>query len=464
MKIHERLRTTAMRLAMRYAVFYGLLLALGLGALYWATSRYVDAQVAAGLKREIQKLREIDRKEGRAALVALITAESRFHGENRRYHLLVQPQAPQGVGNLKGWPPGLETDGKVHNVWIEDTLITGHVADGDGFWPMVAVSLARGGRLLVAQAVRQAEDLQEFTLSTMGIILAVSIGLALGMGWRLGGTLLKRVEMLNVTARAVAGGDLTRRAPLGGRNDEFDMLVAHVNDMLDRIEALISGVRAVSDNVAHDLRRPLSRLHSRLEVTLLSQREPREYASALKGALRDSEEIMHTFEALLEIAHAEAGSFRGEWGRVDLGLSLSDLVELYRDQAQAMGRPFHAHVGEGLWIRGNRHLLVQAVANLLDNALNYAVGAVEIRLSVTAEGTGILIAVIDRGPGIPLDQRERVFERFVRLDPARSSAGNGLGLAMVRAVVRLHRGHIRLGDADPGLRVEIELPRAPREE
>jgi len=441
-------------MALRYAFFYALLITLGLGILYWATSHYVDAQIAASLERELTQLVEIDRRQGRARLIAALSAGQRdVNNENRRYHLLQSPHEVNLAGNLLGWPPGFIADKKVRNVWIEDNLIPEKLPDKDGYWPMIGTLLDDGSRLLVAQSVRQAEDLQEFILSTMAVILAVTVGLAITLGWLLGHTLLVRIDAINMTAEQVTAGQLSRRVALSGQGDEFDELAGHLNAMLERIEQLLTGMRQVTDNVAHDLRRPLARLRNRLEVTLLEKRDQKEYRSALEETLGDADELMHTFNALLEIAQAEAGSYRGEWKVVDLSAMLEELGGLYLDEAEARHKRFELRIEPNLKITGNRHLLAQAVSNLLDNAFKYTPDDSTIRLQAAMQAGRPFLSVSDNGPGIAVDQRDRVFERFVRLEADRSTAGNGLGLSLVKAVADLHRAELRLEDNQPGLHI-----------
>jgi len=456
MNLRRLLHTTAIRLALRYALFYALLITLGLGVLYWATSRYVDAQMAAGLEQELTRLVQIDRQYGHDRLVAVIAVEQQTaSGDNRRYYLLQSSGGQRQAGNLIGWPPGFVANNRVRNVWIEDDLIPEQMPDKDGFWPMIATTLDDGSRLLVAQSVRQAEDLQEFILGTMAIILAVSVGLALTMGWLLGRTLLQRIDAINTTAQQVTAGELSRRVSLSGQDDEFDELASHLNTMLARNEKLLTGMRQVTDNVAHDLRRPLARVRNRIEVTLMEKRDSKEYRSALEETLEDANELMQTFSALLEIAQTEAGSFRGEWKVVDLSALLEELGGLYLDEAEARHKQFELQIEPNLKITGNRHLLAQAISNLLDNAFKYTPDGSTIRLQAAMQAGSLSLTVSDNGPGIAIDQRDKVFERFVRLEPDRSTAGNGLGLSLVKAVADLHKAELRLEDNQPGLRVVL---------
>jgi len=456
MHLRRLLHTTAIRLALRYALFYTLLITLGLGILYWATSHYVDVQMAAGLEQELARLVQMERRGGRQRLVAGIDVEQQAaRGDNRRYYLLQSPTGKREAGTLLDWPPGLATDGQVRNVWIEANLIPDKFPDKDGYWPMIATTLEDGSRLLIAQSVRQAEDLQEFTVSTMAIILTVSVGLALTMGWLLGRTLLRRIDAINTTAQQVTAGELSQRVSLSGQDDEFDELAGHLNTMLARIEKLLTGMRQVTDNVAHDLRRPLTRMRNRIEVTLMEKRDSKDYRQALEETLEDANELMQTFSALLEIAQAEAGSFRGEWRLIDMSALLDELGGLYRDEAEARHRQFELHIEPGLKLTGNRHLLAQAISNLLDNAFKYTPEGSLIRLEAGMRYGHLILTVSDNGPGIAADQREKVLERFVRLASDRSTPGNGLGLSLVKAVADLHQAELQLEGNQPGLCVRL---------
>lgn len=456
------LRTSAVRLALRYALIYAALMALGLGLLYAATSRFVDAQVAAGLQQRLDALVHARAELDPAELRALLRAEERASGADHLHELLIDAAGRPIAGDLTGWPPELPADGKVHNILLEDDLIPGQANNEDAFWPAVGVQLADGSRFMVAHGLDEAEALLDFIQGTIAMILGVSIALALGLGLMQGRALLARIDAVIDTARAIGSGRLSRRVPLTGRNDEFDDLAGQLNAMLERIEALMAGMRQVTDNVAHDLRSPLSRVRNLLEVTAMEARGSAEYREAIGRAVADLDELIQTFNALLEIAQTEAGSFRGDWGPVDLSALARELGELYGDLADEQGRGLELTVAPGLIVTGNRQLLAQAIANLLDNALKFSPPDAPVRLELLVETGQVQLRIIDRGPGIPATERERVRERFVRLDAARSTPGSGLGLSLVAAVARLHQGRLTLDDAAPGLCAELRLPELSR--
>lgn len=458
MNARKLLNTSVMRIALRYAGVYAVLMALGLGILYWTSSDYVDEQISTGLKQRSQELMHIDSEKGREQLIRTLNAQQAIDLKYRRHFLLLGPGHQKLAGDLIDWPPYLNTYGRVTNVWIDGRLISDRDKEADGYWPMIAETLADGSRLLLAQSLEQAEELQEVILYTIIIILLVSVGLALAMGWFTGQTLLARIGRINTTAKAITSGDFSQRVPLSGRHDEFDELAEHLNSMLMRIEHLLNGMRQVTDNIAHDLRKPLSRLRNRLEITLLETRDTAEYRQVLAETIEDADELIRTFNALLEIAQTEAGSFRGEWKPVDLSALLTGLGELYQELAESQGKQLSIDVQPGLGVTGNRHLLAQAVSNLLDNAIKYTGADGQISLQAHPLPAGLAVQINDNGPGIPADQYALVWERFSRLDAARSTPGSGLGLSLVRAVVELHGASIRLQDNRPGLSVQLRFP------
>jgi signal transduction histidine kinase len=262
-------------------------------------------------------------------------------------------------------------------------------------------------------------------------------------------------------------GDLSGRLPVAGTGDELDRLADNVNAMLDRIEALMRGLKEVSDNIAHDLKTPLTRLRNRCEQALRSATGEASYRAALESTIAESDDLIRTFDALLMIARAESGQARENMTEFDASEIARDVGELYEPVADEKGIALKIDAPAAAPVRGNRELVSQALANLIDNAIKYAgtngkVNGVPAEIVVKAgnDGERITLSVADRGPGIPDADRGRVVERFVRLEQSRSEPGSGLGLSLASAVARLHGGELKLEDNHPGLRTTIALPRA----
>jgi len=453
--LHRLLRTTAIRLSLRYALLYALLFAVGLGVLYLAISRFIHAELEASLKDELAEFSQVDQGLGRDKLIETLNIESRMGGEDRRYFLLLAPDGTRLAGSILKTPAGVEPDGEVRNLIIQDELIPDETGYDNENYTTIAIRLDDGGLLHIAQNTHQADKLRGFILLIILIILPLSIILALTMGLFLGRTILARIDNVNTTASAIVAGELSRRVPLTGNDDEFDELARHLNSMLMRIEQLITGMRRVSDNIAHDLRHPLARLRNRLDVTLLENRDSGEYVEAIQQSINDADELLKTFNSLLEIAQTEAGSFRGEWNHVDLSALAQNLGELYQDVAEELGMVFKLQITPDIVVVGNRHLLAQAIRNLLENVIQYSAQGKYIELRLEQRNDQICLVVADHGAGIPAEQHDTVLERFARLESSRNSPGTGLGLSLVKAVADLHKAILLMEDNQPGLRVSL---------
>jgi signal transduction histidine kinase len=329
------------------------------------------------------------------------------------------------------------------------------------------VRLPGGFRMLVGRDVGEREQFREIIGSALAWALALLIGLALLSWFFVSRRVLKRIDSLSATSRRIMAGDLSGRLEVTGTGDEFDRLADSLNAMLDRIEHLLYGLKDVSDNIAHDLKTPLTRLRNRVEAALASPESTETYRAALEATIEESDQLIKTFNALLMIARIEAGSQDAAMTEVEAGAVVRDVAELYEPVAEEKGVELTVDAPEPVTLKANRELLGQALANLVDNALKYADPAehesrrLTIALSAKRDGDNVVLAVADNGPGIPAADRQRVLQRFVRLEESRSQPGSGLGLSLVAAVARLHHGDIELGDANPGLVVTLRLPISP---
>lgn len=271
---------------------------------------------------------------------------------------------------------------------------------------------------------------------------------------------LRRVDAITEASRTIMAGNMSGRMPVQGSNDELDRLALSLNEMLDQIERLMAAMQEVSSNVAHDLKTPLTRIKARVEAALRSGAEP-EYRQALEQTVDESDRLLATFNALLSIARAEAGEARAGLRPLDVSAIVAEVAELYEPMAEDAGGTLTSSMSSGLNVLGDRQLLAQAMTNLLDNALKYGASPGEtpqIEVAAGIEGDKVVIAVRDHGEGIPVADRGRVTERFVRLDASRSQPGNGLGLSLVSGVMTLHKGTLVLEDNHPGLAAKLVLP------
>jgi signal transduction histidine kinase len=453
--LRRLLETSTFRLALIYLASFGISALALLGFLYYETAGFMARQTDETIQAEIAGLAEQYRAEGINRLRQVIELRSgQLHRSS--VYLLIDPLGRRVAGNLEHWPsaePGL--DG-----WLNFTMDV--MADGETTQhrrARAASFLLTGGfGLLVGRDVEDRLQIETQIRRTLGWGLALTLLLGLAGGFLMSRGMLGRVDAINRTTRRIMAGDLSQRIALKGSRDEFDQLAANLNAMLDQIERLLGGMRQVTDNIAHDLRTPLNRLRSRIEVALLQQPGRAETRALLEATLADAQAMIATFNALLDIARAEAGSERGGFEEVDLTALGRDLADLYRPVAEDKQLKFEYHCMPGMAMRANRHLLAQALANLLDNAVKYTPAGGRVRLDVGRDASGPVIAIADSGPGIPDADRTRVLQRFVRLDATRSTPGSGLGLSLVDAVAKLHGAELMLADNRPGLKVSLAFP------
>lgn len=450
------IRSSTFRLALMYLALFGASVMLLLGFIYWFTAGYMARQADATIERELEGLAARYEFGGVAGLSALIGERvARQRPTGTSLYLLVDARYQPLVGNLNAWP-GVEPNRDGWLVFrLEGEGRTGadvHAARARSF------ALPGGFRLLVGRDVHELEALRRVTLRTMAWGLAITVILGLIGAMLMTRGLLRRIEAINATSREIMSGDLSRRVPSHHSGDDFDQLADHLNGMLDQIESLMEGVRRVSDNVAHDLRTPLARLRNHLETARMQDADAETRRRMLDKALADADGLLATFNALLRIARIEAEERRAGFAPVELATLIADVAELYEPLAEEKAQRLLTEIASRPTVSGDRDLLFQALANLVDNAIKYTPAQGTVRIALGATDTEVAVTVADCGPGIPEGYREKVFQRFFRIDPSRTGPGSGLGLSLVAAVARLHHARIELGDAQPGLTVRLSFP------
>jgi signal transduction histidine kinase len=456
-------RTTAFKLTLVYLVVFALFAGFLLVYFAWNTRRLLTEQITETVDAEIRGLAEQYRTGGIRRLVFVVDARARRPGSNL---YLVTTAAGEGLaGNVGSLASGiLDNPGWTETAYrrIEDQDATEHHALAR------IIQLAGGFRLLVGRDLNERERLYDIVIAAGRWSAAIVVVLGLAGGFFVTRRVLKRVDAMTETTQTIMRGDLSERLPIAGTGDELDRLAGNLNTMLDRIEALMYGLKEVSDNIAHDLKTPLTRLHNRCEEALRTAEDESQYRAALEATIEESEALIRTFNALLMIARAESGQGRDGMSEFDAADIARGVGELYEPLADDKGIALKVEAPASASIRGNRELVSQALANLVDNAIKYAapdpsqINGVQPQITVKAAGEGerILLTVSDSGPGIPEADRSRVVERFVRLEQSRSQPGSGLGLSLASAVARLHGGELKLEDNHPGLRTVISLPRS----
>ncbi|HEX4409771.1 MAG TPA: HAMP domain-containing sensor histidine kinase [Xanthobacteraceae bacterium] len=453
-------RTTAFKLTLFYLAIFVLFAASLLGYFALNTRRLITEQITANVTGEINGLSEQYSQGGIRRLVIVVDLRSRRPGSNL---YLVTTATGEGLaGNVGSLEPGVLD----HPGWLETNYRRLDAPEGNDHRALVEVVQLPGGfHLLVGRDLEERERLFGIIANAGQWSLALVIVLGLVGGFFVSQRLLKRVDAMTETAQTIMHGDLAGRLPVAGTGDELDRLAENLNAMLERIEALMRGLKEVSDNIAHDLKTPLTRLRNRCEQAL---RDPSaDGRAALEATIAESDDLIRTFDALLMIARAESGQARDNMGEFDAAEIARDVGELYEPLAEQKGIALKVDATSTAPVRGNRELVSQALANLVDNAIKYAGPKgemngtpAEIVVKAGADGDRIALSVGDRGPGIAEADRGRVVERFVRLEKSRSEPGSGLGLSLASAVARLHGGELKLEDNHPGLLSTIALPRA----
>jgi len=445
------LRTASFRFAALYVALFAVsAMVLGL-AVFLAARSALEQQMTDRVETEAGFLRKEFRSGGLQRLLATVGARGR--GASALDYLVQGPggahlagEMPAGLPLRRGWvtveiQEADENSGRPEQVWAL-------VSDlGDGLLLVVGDDLGRIAEVEAAIATA--------FLWTVG--LAAPLGI--GGGVLLSRAFLARVDAIARTAEAIIAGDLQRRVPVRGTDDDLDRLAGTLNRMLDRIGALMDSLRQVSSDVAHDLRTPLSRLYQRLEDARMHARSMAEYETAVEGAVREAEGLLEIFSALLRIAQVEGASPRAGFRRVDLTAVAESVIDAYRPDAEEAGHALVADIVPGVVVLGDQELLTQAVANLMENALRHTPAGTRIGIRLSNGQAGACLAVEDDGPGAAPDDLPRLVDRFYRGERSRTTPGNGLGLSLVAAVAELHGAALSLRDAGPGLRVALCLPR-----
>jgi signal transduction histidine kinase len=445
-------RTSAFRLTILYVALFSLSVLTLFAFIYWSTVRVIERQTVDTVEAEIRGLAEQYRHQSLSGLIRIIDERSGV-AQNDVY-LLTDEKLQRLAGNLSTWPPQAPDGG-----WVRLTLSKRQNGTVTPYEVRARTFLLPGDhRLLVGRDTEEKTRFQRMIVETLGWSLAAALVLGLIGGIVLSRRVLARVDQMTRTARRIMAGEWSQRIAKDGSGDEFDRLAASLNMLLGRIERLMTGMRLATDSLAHDLRGPLTRLRGRIELALRQPAGSGGDRDALADVLAQSDAAIATFDSLLKIAQAEAGMAEDTFQDVDLGAIARDAADLYEPLAEEHGVTMAVAVDEGAMVSGQPQLLAQAVGNLVDNAVKYTPEGGRITVSVRPRDGRIELCVADSGPGIPAADRERVLERFVRLEECRSTPGAGLGLSLVAAVARLHGAELTLSDNDPGLRVCLLVP------
>src|SRR3954447_13437493 len=464
------IRTTAFRLTLAYLLLFALFAASLLGYFAWNTRRLINEQIMTSVNAEVGEIGNIYARSGLNGLARTIANRALRPGAN--LYLVTAPNGQAIGGNIESLAPGvMATTGWSETYYrrLEDQDTADHRA-------LVNVTeLSNGFRLLIGRDLEERRRLFGIVAQAAQWSLLVVVVLGLGGGIFVARRVLRRIDAMTGTTQRIMAGDLTGRLPVGRSGDELDRLAENLNAMLERIEALMVGLKEVSDNIAHDLKTPLTRLRNRAEEALARAGSDSDYRAALERTIEESDGLIRTFNALLMIARAESGQARGNMDDFDAADVAKGIHELYEPLAEDDGMTLQVKTAPTpARLHGNRELIGQALANLVENAIKYGkpvaaaqplgadavARAREILIEARREGDSVLLSVTDHGSGIPEADRKHAIERFVRLEASRTLPGSGLGLSLASAVATLHGGELRLADAHPGLVATLAIPAA----
>ncbi|MCI4680271.1 HAMP domain-containing protein [Rhodoblastus acidophilus] len=451
-------RTTAFKLAIAYFIIFGFGFTLVIEQVGENVRELVNQQIRQTIDADIKGLADQYGDGGLAQLVAVVERRSRAPGAS--IYLVTAPNGVAVAGNVLELPAGVLDQKTAVEIRYE------RLGEPNVKRRAIArvFTLPGGFRLLIGHDLEDRERLRHILGSALFTSLLWLLVIATFGGLFVARRLLQRVDAMSAKAATLLQGDLTGRLPLSGADDELDRLARNLNAMLDRIASLMEGIRQVSDNIAHDLRTPLTRLRNNAEQALQLEAGEEGARAALEQVIEEADGLIRIFNALLMIARAESHSSRENFTDLDASELVRDMAELYEPAAEEANIVLRVEAPQPAPIHGQRELIGQAMANLIDNALKYGApdlpgAAADVAITSALTDDWVEIAVADRGPGIPATERERVQGRFVRLEASRSLPGSGLGLSLAAAVARLHDGVLRIEDNAPGLRVVLALPR-----
>ncbi|MXN51402.1 HAMP domain-containing protein [Shinella sp. AETb1-6] len=461
-------RTTAVRLSAVYLLLFAACAAVLVFYVSSMSEGLLQQQMREAVGQEAEQIERIFDNNGMNGLLRTLERRARQPGAN--LYIIASPTGEVLAGNVASIQPGvLDTEGWTetpfrYQRYQEETRGTNR--------PMAYAQvnvLSNGLRILVGRDLGEPENFRKLVRQALMVALGVMGVGALAIWYLIGRNALKRMDRMSDASQRIMAGDLSQRLPTSGSGDEFDRLSESLNTMLGRIEKLGEGLKQVSDNIAHDLKTPLTRLRNKAEAALAGG-DGADHRAALEEMIGESDQLIRTFNALLMISRVEAGQAPAEMSAVDISGIAHDSAELYEPVAEDCGLKFTTDIADGIEVKGNRELVGQALGNLIDNAIKYAEGSggePDIRISLARRDNEVVLAVADSGPGVPEDKYGDVVERFVRLDASRSKPGTGLGLSLVGAVMEMHHGRLELDATHPerennrGLTVRMVFPVLP---
>ncbi len=454
---NDLLKRTPVRLAGAFTLLFGLLVVALVAVLYLTISAQLAANMRVRVEETSSALVAIDAEQGFDALSAVVANEAKSVRDFNSIFLLRGADGSFKAGNVqnvavfKGW-------GLLDRAWLPLVASKG---DPDDRFYAVWKPVSKG-YLLVGWSDRQIREVRHILLRSLGWGLALTVSLAIAFAALLAWRAQQRIDVFATTLEKVGQGEIRQRVPLTGSKDDLDHVASQINATLDHLQKLIENVNQASSDIAHDLKKPIGRLRRRLEVALDGAVNTRDLRAQIEESMTDLDSIVETFEALLRITQLEAGARKVRFCNLDLDAVLADVADIYEPVAEESGDRLECAVpgNRGAAILGDRELLTQLFANLVENAIRHSPRDTRIGIDLVAKGDRHVAIVWDTGPGIPATEREKVFRRLYRLEKSRTTPGSGLGLSLAAAIAELHGAKVQLDDNAPGLRVTVSFPKA----
>ncbi len=423
------------------------------GVLYWSTIAVYEQRANDAIHAETQALEQQFVGLSVTEIATIITRRCNDEPGEYDHYILTTRNYVYIAGNVLEWPEGL-SDGSM----LVDVALGREDREEDELHRVRTLTLPSGHHVLVGRNLTELMKIRGLMGRALLRTLLLTVLLGAGGGFVVSRIVASRLDRINTRSQAILQGDVTLRMPLVGTGDELDVLSENLNRMLDRIATLMQGMRDVTDDIAHDMRKPISRMRSRIELALMGPRDAEGYREVLVRTIEEADEIVTMFNALLTIATTESGTPGDHFEELDLAQVVRSAVEIYEPLAEDAGLTLELDADQPVKLSGNPHLITQALANLLDNVIKYAPGSGSVAVELSSDGSVAALSVADSGPGIPDSFRDRALDRFSRAETSRTTPGSGLGLSLVRAVAQLHGGTVVIRDNDPGLRVTLRLP------
>lgn len=453
-------RTASFRLTAAYASITAIAFLVLYFFTYWIATEEFDRQIKYGVEAEFSELAAVYKDSGRPEFVKQLGALSGARGGSSFYYYFADENGRKLSGNIDGLTVA---DGwRIEEFDPNMPGKIGQTAPPDDDHQLVAYGrrLPDGAFLLVGDDRYRALAAQEAINQAFAWASILALALSVLAGIFVSRRFLRKIDRINATSNAIMRGQLKERIPVHGALDEIDRLAANLNLMLDSNQALLESLKQVSSGIAHDLRTPMSRLRQGLEDARRTVFSPETYKATIDQAVAELDAILATFSALLRIAQIGSGSRRAEFGPVNLSSIAGKIVETYRAVAEDESKVLHSRVDPDLAVTGDEDMLTQLLANLVENAIKHTPAGAAIAVEIKETASGVEAVVADDGPGIPEDERDRVFEHFYRLDRSRTTPGHGLGLSLVAAIAELHGIAVRLEDNQPGVRAVVDFAAA----